>query len=151
MQANLFFGLTLVWASARSWLPVLPVILPLFTASLIAAFSRLLSQRAALALSLIAAFFTASANLSLARISLSNPIVYWFGGWSAHNGKTLGISFAIDPVGAGLAAFASTLTLAALLFSVRYFDTARNYFYGLVLSFLAGMCGFPHRRHVQPL
>ncbi len=142
MQANLFFGLSLVWASARSWLPVLPVIIPLFTASLIAALSRLLSQRAALALSLIAAFFTASASLSLARISLANPIVYWFGGWSAQGGKTLGISFAIDPIGAGLAAFASTLTFAALLFSARYFDTARNYFYGLVLSFLAGMCGF---------
>src|SRR5579883_2678431 len=121
MQANLFFGLTLVWASARSWLPVLPVILPLFTASLIAAFSRLLSQRAALALSLIAAFFTASANLSLARISLSNPIVYWFGGWSAHNGKTLSILCAIDPVRSRLAALTTILSFAYLLFSVGYF------------------------------
>jgi multicomponent Na+:H+ antiporter subunit D len=142
MQATLFLGLSLVFVSAHSWLPVLPVIIPLFAASLIAALSRLLSQRAALALSLIAAFFTAAASLSLAYISLSNPIVYWFGGWSAQNGKTLGISFAIDPIGAGLATFASVLTFAALLFSARYFDTARNYFYGLVLSFLAGMCGF---------
>ncbi|MGH9584299.1 MAG: complex I subunit 5 family protein [Bryobacteraceae bacterium] len=122
--------------------PVLPVVIPLFTAALIAALTKLLPQRVALALSLLAAALTTAASAFLVRASLPNTIVYWFGGWSAHGGKTLGISFAIDPIGAGLAAFAGLLTFLALLFSAKYFDTAHNYFYALTLAFLAGMSGF---------
>jgi multicomponent Na+:H+ antiporter subunit D len=122
--------------------PVLPVVIPLFAASLIAALSKLLSQRVALAISLAAAALTTAASMFLAAASFSDMVVYWFGGWSAQGGKTLGISFAIDPIGAGLAAFAGLLTFAALFFSGKYFDTARNYFYGLTLAFLAGMSGF---------
>jgi multicomponent Na+:H+ antiporter subunit D len=122
--------------------PVLPVVIPLFAAALLAALSKLLPQRVALGLSLLAAAATTAANSFLLRASLSNTVVYWFGGWSAHGGETLGISFAIDPIGAGLAAFASLLTFLSLLFSAKYFDTAENYFYALTLAFLAGMSGF---------
>lgn len=122
--------------------PVLPVAIPLFTAALIAALSKLLSQPVALALSLLASAITTAVSAFLIVASLPDTVVYWFGGWSAHGGKTLGISFAIDPIGAGLAAFAGLLTFLALLFSAKYFDTARNYFYGLTLAFLAGMTGF---------
>lgn len=122
--------------------PVLPVAIPLFTAALIAALSKLLPQRLALGLSLLVAACTTAASTFLVEASIPNTVVYWFGGWSAHNGKTLGISFAIDPIGAGLAAFAGLLTFLALLFSAQYFDTAQNYFYGLTLAFLGGMSGF---------
>lgn len=122
--------------------PVLPVVIPLFTAALIAALSKLLPPRVALALSLFSAAAATAASAFLVEASIPTTLVYWFGGWSAHGGKTLGISFAIDPIGAGLAAFAGLLTFLALLFSAQYFDTAQNYFYGLTLAFLAGMSGF---------
>lgn len=122
--------------------PVLPVVIPLFAAALLAALSKLLPQSLALGLSLLATAATTAASAFLLRASLANTVVYWFGGWSAHGGKTLGISFTIDPIGAGLAAFAGLLTFLALLFSAKYFDAAENYFYALTLAFLAGMSGF---------
>jgi multicomponent Na+:H+ antiporter subunit D len=125
-----------------SYAPFLPVAIPLFTAALLAAFSKLIPQPLALALSLLATLVTTAASSFLVAASFSNTIVYWFGGWQAHGGKTLGISFVIDPIGAGLAVFAGLLAFLALLFSARYFDTAHNFFYGLALAFLAGMSGF---------
>ncbi len=68
--------------------------------------------------------------------------MYWFGDWRPRHGRALGISFAIDPLGAGLAAFATLLTLAALVFSSSYFDAASNHFHALLLAFLGAMCGF---------
>jgi multicomponent Na+:H+ antiporter subunit D len=68
--------------------------------------------------------------------------VYWFGNWRPRNGIALGISFVIDPVGAGLATLCSFLTLAALVFSTKYFDPAGALYHVLVLIFLAAMCGF---------
>ncbi len=74
--------------------------------------------------------------------SLANTLVYWFGGWQPRHGIALGISFTIDPIGAGLAALAALLVLAALLFSSKYFDTIGNLYHVLMLVFLAAMCGF---------
>jgi multicomponent Na+:H+ antiporter subunit D len=71
-----------------------------------------------------------------------NTLVYWFGGWGPRQGIALGISFAIDPIGAGLAALAGLLVLAGLLFSSKYFDTIGNLYHVLMLVFLAAMCGF---------
>ncbi|MGH9557660.1 MAG: complex I subunit 5 family protein [Bryobacteraceae bacterium] len=122
--------------------PVLPVAIPLFTAALLAALTKAISSRVSLLISIAGTFATTGASALLIAKSLDRTIVYWFGGWSAHNGKTLGISFAIDPIGAGLAAFAGLLTFAALVFSAKYFDTAANHFHALILAFLAGMSGF---------
>jgi hypothetical protein len=46
----------------------------------------------------------------------SQPIVYWFGDWGPRNGIAVGISFVIDPMAAGMAALASFLFAAALIF-----------------------------------
>ena len=81
----------------------------------------------------------------LFRQSLTQTIVYWFGGWTPRHGLALGIEFHIDPIGAGLALFATTLTLASLVFSAKYFDTVGNHFHALLLVFLAEMCGFSLR------
>lgn len=123
-------------------LSVLPVALPLFGAALLAALTKLISQRVSQLLAIAATLATLGINIYLLRASAVQPIVYWFGNWRPRHGLALGISFVIDPIGAGLAAFAALLTLAAFLFSSQYFDTVGNHFHALLLAFLAAMCGF---------
>ena len=71
-------------------------------------------------------------------------LVHWFGGWTPRDGTALGISFAIDSIGAGLALFASVLFLAAFVFSWRYFVAIGPLFHALMLVFLAAMLGFSY-------
>jgi multicomponent Na+:H+ antiporter subunit D len=67
--------------------------------------------------------------------------VYWFGGWRPRGELALGISFAVDPLGAALAALCGILVLAALLFSWRYFDETGVIYHVLMLLFGVGMVG----------
>ena len=71
-------------------------------------------------------------------------LVHWFGGWTPRGGTALGISFAIDSIGAGLALFASVLFLAAFVFCWRYFVVIGPLFHSLMLVFLAAMLGFSY-------
>jgi multicomponent Na+:H+ antiporter subunit D len=70
------------------------------------------------------------------------PFAYWMGGWRPEHGVAVGIGLAIDPLGAGLAAFAAVMVAAALAYSLHYFDAVGGLFHGLMLLFLAGMVGF---------
>ena len=74
--------------------------------------------------------------------SLNEPVVYWFGGWTPRDGIALGVAFAVDPVGAGIATLAGVLATAALTFSWRIFEAVRTLHHGLMLVFLAGIVGF---------
>src|SRR5262249_55922097 len=66
----------------------------------------------------------------------------WFGNWYPRKGIALGICFTIDPIGAGLATLVSLLSVAALVFSTKYFETARTSYHVLMMVFIAAMCGF---------
>ena len=123
-------------------LTALPVALPLLIAALLAGLNHAIKRRAALFVAIAASLATLGCCAELHHSSLANTLVYWFGGWQPRQGIALGISFAIDPIGAGLAALAALLVLAALLFSSRYFDTIGNLYHVLMLVFLAAMCGF---------
>ncbi len=123
-------------------LPVLPVILPLLGAAALAASSKVISSWLSQLLAIASALAVLAVNVSLLHSSALQPVVYWFGGWHPRHGIALGISFVIDPIGAGLAAFAALLTVAALVFSSQYFDSAGNHFHSLMLAFLGAMCGF---------
>src|SRR5205823_11964553 len=70
------------------------------------------------------------------------PLAYWLGGWRPIHRVAIGISLSIDPLGAGMAAFASVLVAAALTYSLRYFDAVKGLFHALMLLFMAGMVGF---------
>jgi multicomponent Na+:H+ antiporter subunit D len=74
--------------------------------------------------------------------AIHNPFAYWMGGWRPSHMVTVGISFSIDPIGAGLASFAAVLVTAALIYSWHYFDAADGLFHALMLVFLAAMAGF---------
>jgi multicomponent Na+:H+ antiporter subunit D len=94
----------------------------------------------------VAAILAALASAVLCAVLLADldggTAVYWFGGWTPRDGVAIGISFAIDPIGAGLAVFASTLFVAAFVFSWRYFVVIGPMFHALMLVFLAAMLGF---------
>ena len=68
--------------------------------------------------------------------------VYWFRNWYPRGSMALGITFVVDPIGAGLATLAAFLTLLSLLFAWRFVDSGGNHFQPLMLLFLAAMCGF---------
>ena len=83
------------------------------------------------------------AALLLAKaVRSESPVVTRLGGWGPRGEVILGINFAFDVVGAGIALFAALLVTSALIFAWRFFDAVGPIFHALMLVFLAAMCGF---------
>jgi multicomponent Na+:H+ antiporter subunit D len=120
----------------------LPVVVPLMGAALLVAARhwtpRFVNDLAAAGVAL--AVVTMCAIL-LVRASV-HPFAYWMGGWRPSHLVTIGISFSIDPIGAGMATFSAILVTAAIVYSWRYFDSADGLFHALMLLFMAAMVGF---------
>jgi len=123
-------------------LPPLPVAIPLAVAALLAGLNHFVKRRASSWIAIATTAINVWFCIQLLLQSIPNTIVYWFGGWQPRHGIALGISFVIDPIGAGLACIAGVLTLAALIFSSKYFDSVGTLFHVLMLVFLGAMCGF---------
>lgn len=123
-------------------LPVLPVIVPLFTAALLAVAGKSVPRLLSHLIALACALFTLGADLLLMQAATAAPVTYWYGGWQPRNGIALGIAFVVDRMGASMAAFAALLIVAAFIFSMKYFDVVGTHFFGLLLAFLAAMSGF---------
>lgn len=123
-------------------LTALPIVIP-FLAAVALVTLRPLSPRwfNDAASGIVALAVVALCAILLAR-SAHQPIVYWMGGFRASHEVSIGISFSIDPFGAGLAVLASVLLAAALAYSVRYFDAVHGLFHCLMLLFGAAMVGF---------
>src|SRR5438067_5316654 len=123
-------------------LPALPVAVPLLAAAFLAAVNRHVPRWMADAFALLASISTCAGCTLLMLQSSPQTIVYWFGGWAPRSGAAIGISFVIDPFGAGLAAFAAALVTVALVFSLRYFDSVGTLYHVLMMAFLGAMCAF---------
>ena len=121
----------------------LAVAAPLGVAGLVMAMDRFAPRRVyELPATATAALVTAIC-LALLVQSAHQPIVYWFGGWRPlPHGVAIGIAFAVDPFGAGMASLAAGLTLAALVFSWRYFDAIGSVYHALMLVYMAAMVAF---------
>jgi multicomponent Na+:H+ antiporter subunit D len=125
-------------------LPLL-VAVPLLGAALLVAGGRVLPRVAAE--SVACAVSAATAGLALWLLADSSPpVVEWAGGWAPEKGHTVGVVLVGDGPGLGMAALASLLTVAALVYSWRYFDEPprrhAGSFPALILLLQAGMCGF---------
>jgi multicomponent Na+:H+ antiporter subunit D len=121
----------------------LPVVVPLSAAAILAALNSWLPRRLADAIALLASGSTMVFCWLLMRAAHAQPITYWFGGWTPRSGGVaIGIAFEFGPLSAGLAAFAALLVLAALVFSLQYFESEGTLFHSLMLAFLGAMCGF---------
>ncbi len=125
-----------------TFLAPLPVAVPLLVAAFLMACSTKVARRPRDLLAIGASLSVVVLSGLLLADALKQPIVYWFGGWSPRDDLALGIGFAIDPLGAGLALLAAILVTASLVFSWRYFDEARALFPVLMLVFLAALAGF---------
>jgi multicomponent Na+:H+ antiporter subunit D len=120
----------------------LPVVVPLMGAALLVALRhwapRLVNDLAAAGVALAVVVMCA---ILLVRASV-HPFAYWMGGWRPSHLVTIGISFSIDPIGAGMATFSAILVTASIVYSWRYFDGADGLFHALMLLFMAAMVGF---------
>jgi multicomponent Na+:H+ antiporter subunit D len=123
-------------------LPPLPTVVPLLGGATIAAMRKWLPRAAADTLGIFFAAATLAITTALLIQSTRATQVYWFGNWYPRGSVVLGITFVVDPIGAGLATLAALLTLLALIFSWRFVDSGSNHFQPLMLLFLAAMCGF---------
>src|SRR5690242_15641961 len=102
----------------------LPVVIPLLSAVILAGLEPIQRRGWGHIIAITAAVANTIVCAVLVHASQSQTIVYWFGNWRPRNGVALGICFAIDPIGAGMATLASVLAVAALVFSTKYFETA---------------------------
>ena len=126
-----------------SALPALAVALPLLVGAGLAAANAVHRHRVADLVGLACALcVTALCALLLFESVRDGRVILWFGGWRPRHGVALGIDFAIDPTGAGLATLAAGLVSAALVFSWRYFDAVGNLYHTLMLIFQGAMVGF---------
>ncbi len=120
----------------------LAVALPLVAAAALTAFGHFMHPRADdLVAIAVAAAMTVIAVLLVFRSS-RHDLVYWFGAWSPRHGIGIGVSFTVDPLGAGIAALIGVLATASLVFAWRYFDDVGTLFHVLFLIFVGAMTGF---------
>ena len=123
-------------------LPPLPVVVPLLMAAVLVAMGRFVGRRAIELIAILTAASVMLICIGLVVQSSHGLVLYWFGSWTPIGHVALGISFVIDPFGAGMAALSSLLVLASFIFSVKYFDAVGSLFHVLMLVFLGGLCGF---------
>ena len=127
--------------SASAVIPA-SVAVPLGGAALLAGFSRFLPRLARDLIAIAVALATTALTLSLTAASAGHQMIYWFSGWRPSAGMVIGINFAVGPLGAGMASLAGVLASAALVYCLRYFDSARGRHHALVLIFLAASVDF---------
>jgi multicomponent Na+:H+ antiporter subunit D len=125
-----------------SWMLPLPAVLPLLAAATNAALDHVTPRwvHDSVTVSSVATSFLFSIVIMVD--SMSGERLHWFGGWTPRSGVALGIGFAVDPLGAGMAVLASGLTLAALIYSLTYIETESRNYDVLMAAFGGAMCGF---------
>jgi len=120
----------------------LVIAVPLMAAGLLTAVATRVNRAIAEVVALAAAVTVVVFCAILLGRTASGTIVYWFGGWEPRHGIAVGVSFAFDAMGAGLATLVAVLMVAALILMWRYRDTDAPHFQTLMLLFLCGMVGF---------
>jgi multicomponent Na+:H+ antiporter subunit D len=125
-----------------SALPALAVAVPLLVAAALAGLWPVIPRRLADAVAIATAAAVTGLSAALLARSAGGVVVHWFGGWTPRDGMAIGVAFAVDPVGAGLATLAGVLAVAALVFSWRIFEAVGTLYHALMLVFLAAIVGF---------
>jgi multicomponent Na+:H+ antiporter subunit D len=125
-----------------SWMLPLPVVLPLLAAAVNAALDHVTPRWAhdSVTVAGLASSFVFSILIMVD--SMSGEPLHWFSGWTPRGGVAIGIGFAVDPLGAGMAVLASGLALAAVLYSLTYIETESRNYDILIGAFGGAMCGF---------
>ena len=119
-----------------TWLVPLPVALPLLVAAVLVGLAPICRRWVADSLGILTALVVGLACAWLMFKSAHHTLVYWFGGWAPRGQVAIGISFVIDPLGAGLATCGRTYDLRADFF-VALFRSRADLLSLLMLIFLA--------------
>jgi multicomponent Na+:H+ antiporter subunit D len=118
----------------------LAVLLPFGAACVLAGASPFARRRAGWAPVVVA---LAVLGLTIALAARREPrVLVWFGGWTPREGVAVGVGFAVDGLGAGLAVFVAALGVAALVVAARVIAVESLIFDALMLVFLGAMLGF---------
>ncbi len=125
-----------------NWLPALVVAVPLLVAALIMGGDHLAPRALQNAFGLAGAAATCVLGVLLMFQAERHEVVLWFGGWRPRSGVSLGIDFAVDPLGGALCAFVGLIVLAAIAYSVVYMPQTAKLYDALLLICAAAMCGF---------
>ncbi|HKV69075.1 MAG TPA: proton-conducting transporter membrane subunit [Gaiellales bacterium] len=125
-----------------SWALPLPVAIPLIAAALLVMGGAVLPRPVQDAIAIAASATATAFALLILEASERHVVLHWFGGWHPHHGLALGISFAADPLGAGMAALACGLDLIVLVYSWTYMRRQSQTFVVLVLTLGGAMAGF---------
>src|SRR3954451_19207647 len=121
----------------------LTVLVPMLAATLLAAIRPVANRLVADTVALVAATATLVLCCVAVARAADHTIVYWWGAWTPHSGHVaLGIDLAFGPLDAGMAALASPLMVAALLFSWPFLKVVDRLFHAALLVFLTAMVGF---------
>ncbi|HEX6762821.1 MAG TPA: complex I subunit 5 family protein [Gaiellaceae bacterium] len=125
-----------------SWALPLPVAIPLLAAALLVVIDHVTSRRVHAAIAIAATAAATGFSVLVLVAAEGHVVLHWFGGWHPGGGVALGIAFAADPLGAGMAALAGVLSLFALVYSWTYMREESGSFDVLVLTFTGAMAGF---------
>jgi multicomponent Na+:H+ antiporter subunit D len=120
----------------------LAVLVPVLVATVLAATSPIARRRVAGVAGVLAALATAALCAAALSEAGGRTLVVWFGGWRPRDGAAVGIDFAVDPIGGGLALFVAALGVAALVMCVEIIQVEDHLFDAIALVFLAAMVGF---------
>ena len=120
----------------------LPVAVPLAVAAMLLMFGGFLPARVVRGSTVVAALAETVLAGVLAHAAQSGLIVYWFGGWTPRHGVAIGVSFAIDRIGAGAAALSGAIVTVGVVSARRSFGDRPVLSYALMLTMLAAMAGF---------
>jgi multicomponent Na+:H+ antiporter subunit D len=124
------------------WLLPLPVAVPLLAAAVVVATDHIVSRHVTDAIVIAAATAATVFSALILVESQRHDLLHWFGGWHPDHGVALGVSFAGEPLGAGMALLACGLTTASLVYSWGYMGDAAQPYDALMLVFCGGMAGF---------
>jgi multicomponent Na+:H+ antiporter subunit D len=125
-----------------TWMLPLPAVIPLIGAALNAALDHIQPRWSHSSISILGMAAAFVFSILIMVHSMSSETLHWFGGWHPRSGVAIGIGFAVDPLGAGMAVLASGLMLAALVFSLTFIETAERPYDILMAAFGGAMCGF---------
>jgi multicomponent Na+:H+ antiporter subunit D len=122
-------------------LPPIPVAVLLGAALVVLAVSAFHVRRAIEAIAVVASIAAAVVSAILL-VRSSSQTIHWFGGWHPQGNVAIGVDFAVDRIGAGLALLTGGLCVAVLVVSTKYFDEVDTLYYVLELIFQAAAIAF---------
>jgi multicomponent Na+:H+ antiporter subunit D len=125
-----------------SVLAPLPVAVPLAAAAALLLLNTVLPRWAVDCLALGAAVAEIVICAVLVHQARAKTIVHWFGGWTPRHGAAIGVSFAIDSIGAGAALLAGVVVAAAIIVSRPSMHPDSSFVHALLMTLLAAVAGF---------